>query len=356
MAIPADALAPVVHRIAYDQTRLVEERIDAIDRLAVPPVPGIAWIDVTGFGDEAKLRRIGEMFGLHPLLLADIVNTGQRPKIEAFDDRYLIVLGQPHPQDTGEIWIEQVSIVLGPGWVLTFQERPGDPFEPVRVRLRAGLAPIRRSGADYLAYTLVDALVDSYFPLVEQLGARIDALEATVIADPAGAPLLEIHTLRRNLLTLHRHLWQTRDALSSSVREESAMFGPSVRVYLRDVVDHVMQALDMTEGLREFVVSLFELYQTGVSNRLNEVMKTLTVMASIFIPLTFVVGIYGMNFEHMPELAHPWAYPAVWLVMVSISVGMLLWFRRRGWIGRRRQRRDGTSSTSAIAAPPNTTS
>jgi magnesium transporter len=355
IVIPADAPPPVVSAFAFDAVHLREAKLDEIGGAASMLGAGIVWLDVSGFGDEAKLRRLGEIFGLHPLLLADVVNTGQRPKIDSFDDRHLIVVGQPHLAPTGEVSIEQISIVLGPGWVLSFQERPGDPFEPIRARLRSGVTSLRRNGPDYLAYALLDAIVDSYFPVLEQLGARIDELESAVVDRPDATSMVEFHVCRRSLLVLHRTLWQLRDALAAAAREQQALFTPPVRVYVRDTVDHVLQAVDMTEAWRELLVSLLELYQISLNNRLNEVIKALTVLASIFIPLTFIVGVYGMNFDVMPELRWRYGYPAVLGGMALLSIGLLLWFRRRGWIGGR-QRRGAVTSTSAIATPPTATS
>jgi magnesium transporter len=319
----------------YDASSLSEEVIVDVEKLpAWRQRGGVLWVDVEGFGDERVLSRIGEIFEIHPLALADAVNVPQRPKVEEHDTSYLIVSRQALHGPEGAVELEQVSLVLGEGWVVSFQEeRVGDVFEPIRARLRSSVGVIRRMGADYLAYSLLDAIVDGYFPVAEGLGEEIDHLEEEVLGRPAAVTLQRIHEVRRLLLALHRVLWQQRDALGAMVRDQPTFFSADVRPYLRDLHDHAVQVLDVIETWRELCVGLTEIYLSTVSNRMNEVMKTLTVMATIFIPLTFIVGIYGMNFDYMPELRLRWAYFAVWGVMLATVVGLLLFFWRRGWIG-----------------------
>jgi magnesium transporter len=274
--------------------------------------------------------------------MADVVNVPQRPKMEEYDDdRHLIVTQMAHLREHRGMEVEQLSLILGPGWVLTFQERPGDVFEPIRERVRGGVGPIRRMGHDYLASALLSAIVDAYFPVVEAVGEEIDRLEEEVMERPTPSTAHQIHEIRRMLMSLHRIQWRQRDALSSMLHGEPSPFTAEVRVYLRDVYDHSVQVLDVIETSRDLVVGLMDIYLSAISNRTNEVMKALTIMASIFIPLTFIVGVYGMNFEYMPELHWKWAYHAVWGTMIAIVVGLLLWFRSRGWIGGR----DGRSHT-----------
>ena len=239
----------------------------------------------------------------------------------------------PLLREGGEIELEQVGLVIGPRWVISFQEGREDCFDPVRERIR-GNALIRRMEADYLAYAMIDLVIDAYYPAVESLGDVLEALEEEVVGEPTRATLATIHGVRRQLLVIHRLLWQQRDALGRLLRGESPRIGTGVRVYLRDAYDHVIQLIDVVESYREMAVSLMEVYLSSVSNRLNEVMKVLTVMSTIFIPLTFLVGVYGMNFQYMPELHQRWAYPALWVAMLAIAATMVWLFRRRGWIGR----------------------
>jgi magnesium transporter len=247
----------------------------------------------------------------------------------------------------GEIELEQVGLVIGPRWVISFQEGREDCFDPVRERIRAN-ATIRRMQADYLAYALVDLVIDAYYPAVESLGDVLEALEEEVVGEPTRTTLATIHHVRRQLLVIHRLLWQQRDALGRLLRGESPRIGADVRVYLRDAYDHVIQLIDVVESYREMAVSLMEVYLSSVSNRLNEVMKVLTVMSTIFIPLTFLVGVYGMNFQYMPELHQRWAYPALWVAMLAIAAVMIWAFRRRGWIGHRARLRPEPSETPEV--------
>jgi magnesium transporter len=337
LSIPTGAAPPVVRAIRYDANSLREEEVKDVETLPVwRELGGVLWVDVEGFGDERVLKRIGEIFEIHPLALADAVNVPQRPKVEEHGAHYLIVARQALCGPDGAVELEQVSFVLGSGWVVSFQEeRVGDVFDPIRARLRSGVGAIRRLGADYLVYSLLDAIVDGYFPVVETLGEEIDRIEEEVLGKSTSSTLHRIHGVRRLLLALHRVQWQQRDALGALLRDETPFFGAAVRPYLRDLHDHAVQVLDIIETWREFCVGLTELYLSTVSNRMNETIKTLTVMASIFIPLTFIVGIYGMNFEHMPELSSRWGYPAVWGVMLGTVGVLLLYFWRRGWISSR---------------------
>jgi len=335
MRIPADASPTRIHAIRYDPDRLDEREIEDIETLmSYREASGVVWISVAGFGNEPTLRRIGEIFGVHRLAMADVVNVPQRPKVEDYDDRHLIVTRMAHLREPRSMELEQLSLILGPGWVLTFQERPGEVFDPVRARIRAGVGPIRRMGPDYLAYTLLSAIIDAYFPVVEAMGEEIDRLEEEVIERPTPTTLHHIHEIRRMLISLHRIQWRQRDALNSMLHGELSPFTAAVRVYLRDVYDHSVQVLDVIETSRDLVAGLVDIYLSAISNRTNEAIKTLTIMASIFIPLTFLAGVYGMNFEYMPELHVRWAYPALWGVMIVIAAALLIWFRTRGWIAK----------------------
>jgi magnesium transporter len=262
------------------------------------------------------------------------VNVPQRPKAEPYGDRYLVVTRMATMLPERRVELEQLALVIGPGWVATFQEDPGDCFDPLRERIRHGLGVIRRMGADFLAYALLDAVVDGYFPVVEELGAVLEALEEEAMEEADRATLGRIHAARRLLLQLERLQWQQREALSSMLHGGEAPFSDAVRLYLRDVHDHAVQVLDVIETYRQMTVGLVEIYLSSVNNRMNEVMKTLTVVATIFIPLTFIVGVYGMNFDVMPELRWRWGYAAVWAGMIAVALGLVYWFHRRGWLER----------------------
>jgi magnesium transporter len=235
--------------------------------------------------------------------------------------------------ERNEVDIEQVSFVLGPGWVVSFQERSGDVFDPVRTRIGVPASRIRSENADYLLYALLDAVIDGYFPVVEEIGSIVEALEEEVIETASRAALARIHATRRTLITLHRVQWGQRDALGSMLRDDGLPLSASVLPYLRDAHDHAFQTLDAIETYRDMIVGLMDLHLSSASHRMNEVMKTLTIVATIFIPLTFLTGVYGMNFEHMPELHWRWAYPTFWASMVGLGAALLLWFRHRGWLG-----------------------
>jgi magnesium transporter len=326
---------PVIRLTTYTPEGCEERTLGDVEEIAslVGDRSRVVWIDVESFGDGRLIARIGEMLEIHALAMADVVNVPQRPKAEVYGDRLLLIT-QMARLEKSAIDLEQVSIVLGPGWVVTFQEHPGDVFEPVRERIRQG-ARVRRMGPDYLAYALLDAVIDGYFPVVEAIASTVDELEEVVISKPNHVSLARIHAMRRRVLNLHRVQWRQRDAIHSLLRDESMPFSDSVKPYLRDTHDHAFQTLDAIESFREMLVGLIELQLSSASHRLNEVMKTLTIVATIFIPLTFVAGVYGMNFDYMPELRWRWGYAAVWLSFVVTAVAFLLWFRRRGWIGNR---------------------
>ncbi len=298
---------------------------------AFRPSPTVTWIDVVGLHEPAVVEELGAAFGLHPLTQEDILNTQQRPKVEGFDDYMYVVVKMVDTRD-GSLFVEQVSLIIGKGYVLSFQERPGDVFDGIRERLRAAKGRVRRSGADYLAYALMDAIVDNYFVLLEQLGETTSDLEDQVLADPQESVHKEIHLLKRQLATLRKAAWPMREMIAALQRGESDVLAPGTGVYLRDLYDHSVQVLDAVETLRDILSSLTDIYLSSLSNRMNAIMKVLTMIATIFIPLTFIAGIYGMNFEFMPELHWKWAYPAVLGVMLLVTAGMLCYFRRKKWL------------------------
>ncbi len=341
LMIAHDSPAPRIQRIFFSGSAL--EREDIADPASIsPPAPdasGVTWIDVQGFGDRRVIEAIGARFSIHPLALEDVVNTPQRPKTETYDHHQLYITRMVRLLDE-RLDIEQVSIFVGRGYVLTFQERHGDVFDPVRTRIDQGKGPIRNAGADYLAYALIDAVIDGYYPVIEKLGDEFEALEDRLVFEAKSSTLNEINRIKRQLLGLRRAVGPQRDAINMLVRGDSDYFGETARLYLRDCYDHCVQIGDLLESYREMAGSLLGTYLSSISNRTNEVMKVLTIMASIFIPLTFLAGIYGMNFEFMPELRQRWAYPVLMVLMVGTATGMLLYFRRLGWIGRRRPSED----------------
>ncbi len=328
----------------YGPDHLEERTADGAADLA-PLVPqigeagGLTWIDVVGLHDVELLAEIGRLFDIHALALEDIANVGQRPKVEDYGGHLFAVLRNFHPPRTPAspgstltLVPEQVSLFVRPGLVVSFQEIPGDSFEPVRERIRRGNVRIRSRGPDYLAYALVDALVDSFYPILETLGETVEVLEEELIEDALPESQDTIHGLRRNLLQLRRAVWPMREVAKGLLRDDLPLVTDETRLYLRDCYDHASEVLEMVESYREVGAGLQEVYLSTVSQRMNEVMKVLTIIATIFIPLTFIAGVYGMNFEAMPELAWPWAYPATLGLMAVIGIGLVIYFRRRGWM------------------------
>jgi len=367
-----DADPTAIDLIWYDSGRIEERTLASLAELdAAPPQPGaVAWLDVRGLRHHDLIQEVGRRFSIHPLALADVVNAPQRPKTELYDHHLLVVahMALLVPKRSGEralpdtafdghdLHMEQVSVVLGRGWVVTFQESAsdGDALEPVRARLRQGRGKIRTCGADYLAYALLDAVVDGYYPVLDALGRAFEELEDLTLAKPVHGTGQRIHASKRVLLVLRRGIWHLRDAMASLLRDQDATSGdgallaPTTLPYLRDVYDHVVQVVDMIETYREFAASLMDVYLSSVNNRMNEVVKVLTIISTIFLPLSFVAGIYGMNFHtdrsgwNMPELDWTYGYPFALTLMAVIAAAMLAAFRRFGWIGRTpRLPRDG---------------
>jgi magnesium transporter len=335
-----------IHAIAFgpdgDGTAFVERRDATAAELPVlRAASSTVWVDVVGLADHDEIQAVARQFGLHPLVVEDVVNTHQRPKAEDYEDQLFIVFRMLAPDAAMEG--EQVSMVVGHGYVVTFQERPGDSFEPVRARLRHGKGRMRWLGADYLAYALLDAAIDGYFPILESFGETIDQLETNVLANPEPRLAEQVHTLKRDLLMLRRAVWPLRELLSTLYREESTLIAESTRPYLRDAYDHVIQLMDIIETFREVASGLLDAYLSSQSARLNEVMKVLTIIATIFIPMSFVASLYGMNFDtsspwNMPELEWRLGYPLALALMAAIGIGFLWWFRHKGWLGRGRHR------------------
>ena len=322
-----------VQRLTYDAETLRETSADGIEGLLPEAMPGVvSWVNVDGLHDPSVLEDIGTRYGFHRLVLEDVLSTHQRPKVEDHRGYFFVVLKMlSYDEETRTVAAEQVSLIVTDGILFSFQERPGDVLEPVRERLRHAKGRIRSRGADYLAYALIDAIVDAYFSVLEKVGDHIEELEEQALGDGAPETMHVIHQLRRETLVLRRAVWPLRDALGPMYRGDIEQIQEDTRVFLRDVHDHAVLVIDNVESLRELLSASMDLYLSGISNRMNQVMKILTMIATIFIPLSFFAGVYGMNFEHMPELSLPWAYPALLTFMSVIAVGMLAYFKRKRW-------------------------
>ena len=335
LVIAADSPPPQIHVISYSQQEVREDEIADLAALKQAfDDKDTTWIDVQGFGDESLIREIAEIFSIHPLAIEDIINIPHRPAAEVFDEQLLLIARMVSLDGPQQIEMEQVSILVGKHYVITFQERPGDILDPIRKRIRSGKNPIRHHGAGFLAYAILDAIVDGYYPVVESIGDYLESLEDAVVADPSPRLLQKLNLMKNQLVNLRRVIWPQREAIHRLVHDDSPFFDEKMRVYLRDTFDHCVQTSDVIEMYREMVTGLINTYLSSIANRTNDVMKVLTIMASIFIPLTFMAGIYGMNFEAMPELGFKWSYPVLWLVMAGTAAGMLIYFWRLGWIGR----------------------
>jgi magnesium transporter len=335
LAIDPRSPKPKIRAIAYDEESFEERELESVEELsAFRKRAEKMWIDIQGLGDECALRELAEEFSIHPLALEDVVHIPIRPKAEPYSDNMLIVSRMLRHTENDDVDTEQVSIIVGKGYVLTFQEDYGDVLDPVRHRLQVPNSMMRRLGPDYLAYAILDTIIDAYYPMIEKLGDRIEELEELVLSEASPETLRDLTTIKSTLLGLRRAVVPQRDAVNALIRDECEFVSDAVRLYLRDTYDHVVQTSEAVETARELVSGLMNTYLSVVSNRMNEVMKTLTIVASIFIPITFMAGLYGMNFEHMPELHLRWGYPVLILLMVAVGVGMLVYFKRKGWIGR----------------------
>jgi len=345
VADPA-APKPIVRLLAYGPAGCVERELRTIAEVNQIPqfveqYP-VTWINVEGLGDADVVSRIGKIFELHPLALEDVLNTHQRSKVEQYGDTLFIVARVIE----GGVRLEsdQLGMFLGKRFVVTFQHLIGDCLDPVRDRIRQGRGIIRTSGADYLAYSLLDSVVDSYFPILEAFGEEIESLEEAIISEKDDGIISAIHDVKGKLLLIRRSVWPLREALHVLARDPIPVIQSETRIYLRDCMDHTYQMIDLLETYRELASDLLDLYHSSLSNRMNEVMQVLTVIATIFIPLTFIVGVYGMNFDthvspwNMPELEWYWGYPAIWAVMLAVAGGLLVFFRRKGWLGGRKRR------------------
>ncbi|WP_437710564.1 magnesium/cobalt transporter CorA [Sorangium sp. So ce448] len=333
---------PKIFVIDYDAEVVSEKEIQSVDG-CIPYLtddrPSITWVDVRGLGHKGTFERLGEIFRVHPLALEDMVNVPQRPKADVYGGEHVLIIARmAQVNERCVLRTEQLAILVGKSFVLTVQEEADwDVMEAVRERIRTGRGSIRERGADYLAYALLDAVVDGFFPVLERLGEHIEDLEVEVI-DAKRRMSKPIHDLKRDLLTLRRAIWPQRDLVNALLREDNPIISKDTRLYLRDTYDHAVQLMDMVETYRELSSGLMDLHLSGISNKMNEIMKVLTIISTIFLPVTAIAGIYGMNFHHesspynMPELDWYYGYPLVWCLMLASVVGLLTYYRRKGWI------------------------
>ncbi len=339
LMISSHAAPPKMRVMKYKPDHLEEHEVSSVQSVERLLEEGtVCWVDVQGLGDEKLIRELGELFEMHSLALEDVVNVPQRPKVERFDAHTLCITRMAVMHE-GEAVPEQVSLFVGSNYVLTFQERWGDVFDPIRNRIRQGGPVLRSSGPSYLAYTLLDAVLDGYYPILEMFGERLERLEEEIVGDPKPEALRRVHAIKRELLVVRRAVWPQREAIGTLIRDEDSLISETARVHLRDCYDHAVQIMDGVETYRELAASLMDIYLSSVGNRQNEVMKVLTIMASVFIPLTFMAGVYGMNFDNMPELHVRFAYPVLLGAMALVAAGMIVFFYRQGWLGGRQEER-----------------
>ena len=327
-------LRPVtVTVIDYDAAHFSEWRCTRPEEIRLPPSRRtVTWIVVDGVHDPAIVEAIGNALGIHPLTQEDIMNTQQRPKIEEYED-YLYVAVRAVNLDGDEGFrSRQVSLLLGNGYIVSFQEQPDETFNRILKRLRAGGGRLRSVGPDYLFYALLDAVVDGYFGVIEDFGERIETIEEEVLAEPDRETLQAIYAVKRSLIALRRSAWPLRDVVAQLERGDSPLISDALHIYFRDVYDHAIGVAEAVETYRDMMSGILDIYLSSQSSRMNEIIKVLTIITTIFIPLTFIAGIYGMNFEYMPELSHPFGYPAAIISMTAVAAVMLIYFRRKKWI------------------------
>jgi magnesium transporter len=294
----------------------------------------VTWINIYGLHEPEILEKVGNHFGIHQLVLEDIANTTHRPKMELYDNFIFIVLKMIwyNEENENELHAEQISLIYGKNFVICFQERKGDIFQSIRERIKENQTRVRKSGADYLTYRIMDIIVDHYFLVLEKLGDQIENLDEDVINNPDKDTIQKIYGLKRQLIFLRKAIWPLRELASNITREENSLFKKTTFPFLRDLYDHTIQVIETLETYRDLVSGLLDMYMTTISNKMNEVMKVLTIIATIFIPLTFLAGIYGMNFEFMPELKWHYSYPILLIGMALIGLGMFIFFRKKGWL------------------------
>ncbi len=322
----------MIHIIDYSSNTVEETDVSTVEEcIPYKDKSSVTWIDIQSIEDEKVIDSIGSLFNIHPLIIEDIKRIGQRPKMEEFDTYSYFVLRMFSFQND-KIQTEQVSIVMGGSYIITFQEKPGDVFDPLRERIRAKKFRINTRGSDFLAYSLMDVIIDNYFVILETLGEEVEHLEDVLLLNPTKAALHKIHSLKRKVLSLRRSVWPLRELLTNFERSESPLIQRSTHEYIRDVYDHAIQIIDTVETYRDSLSSMLDIYLSSVSNRMNEIMKVLTVISTFFIPLTFITGLYGMNFKYMPELSLRWGYPAVLIIMIITVAGLVVYFKKKKWL------------------------
>jgi magnesium transporter len=322
---------PTIEIIEYSETEFIRLKNADLTKIKKPQEKDRRiWVNVNGI-EINTLQKIGEIFSIHPLVIEDIVNTDQRPKCEEYDENIYTVLKMINIS-TDEVEFEQLSIVFGKNYVITIQEQEGDIYEPIRERIQLSKGEIRKNESDYLAYALIDSTVDHYFKFLEDLGEEIEELEEEIVGSPKMSTMRQVHALKLELIMLRRVIWPLREAIGALLRSDNKLISKKTKIYLRDVYDHVIYTIDQIETYRDIVSGMLDIYLSSLSNKINEVMKVLTVITTIFMPLTFIAGVYGMNFENMPELKNEFGYPLVLAFMGIIGISMFLYFRNKKWI------------------------
>jgi magnesium transporter len=321
---------------------VIEYSADTFSEIEVPDIAAcvpykesdtLSWINISGVHKVELIRDLGTYFNLHPLVLEDIANTEQRPKMDDFEDYVFIITKMVYPDmESHTIQYEQISLIIGAGYVISLQEVEKDIFDPVRARIKKGMGRIRKRGSDYLAYSLMDMVVDHYFRVLEEVGEEIELLQDDVLEKPDPQFLKVIHNLKKEILFLRKSIWPMREIINTLMRGESSLIREETVIYLRDAYDHTIHVIETIETFRDILSGTLDIYLSNVSNKMNEVMKVLTIIATIFIPMTFIAGIYGMNFKYMPELEWRWSYAILWAGFVALFAVMILWFRRKKWL------------------------
>lgn len=320
--------------LGYNHDQVLHQQVDHIEQcFALRDQFDVTWINIDGLQRVEIIDKIGQHFDIHSLVLEDILHTRQRPKAEDFGRYFYVVLRSLSYNATlQELDEDQISLLIGSDYVISFQEQPGDEFNPVRERIKSGRFQLKKRKADFLAYSLIDAIVDNYFLILEEIGEKIESIEDELLDHPSRETLQSIHQLKTNLIQLRKSVWPLREVIAALQRSESNLFRKPTVIYLKDVYDHTVEVIDTIESYRDMVSAMMDIYLSNMSNKMNEIMKMLTIIATIFIPLTFIAGVYGMNFEYMPELKWRWGYFFIWALMIIIGIGMVFYFRRKKWL------------------------
>jgi magnesium transporter len=319
--------------IDYNSDKYIEHDFENIEQcFEFKDDKTVSWINIDGIHETEILSKLGDCFGFHPLILEDILNTEQRPKIEDFTDYIYIVLKMiDYDKKIEELSFEQISIIFGKNYLISFQEKPLEIYEPIRKAIKNDESKIRKNGSDYLAYLLMDSIIDNYFGVLENIGEGIENIENRLVRSPSPKTLKEIYNIKRDMLLLRKSVWPVREMISKLERGEILLIESNTRIYIRDIYDHIIQIIDTVETYRDMLSNMIDIYLSSMSNRLNEVMKILTIISTIFIPITFIASIYGMNFIYMPEFTSKWSYPVVWLIILTIIIAMVIYFKRKKW-------------------------